>query len=82
MATLVVLRISPKKTLIAYLPPALLVTAAFFGTNWIAVHDLKPAQMHRSGNDNWYDYPGSYWNAKQGIDAGEKSTGVYATNMS
>ena len=37
-ATLVVLRLSPKKTLIAYLPPALLVTAAFFGTNWIAVH--------------------------------------------
>jgi hypothetical protein len=81
VATLVLLRLSPKKTLIAFLPPALLVTAAFFGTNWIAVHDLKPAQMHRGMADNWYDYPGSYWNAKQGIDAGETSTGVYALHV-
>ena len=61
--------------------PALLVTVAFFGTNWIAVHDLKPAQMHREGADNWYDYPGSYWKTKQGIDAGEKSAGIYAMNV-
>ena len=81
LVTLVVFCMAAKKTLIAYLPPALLVTAAFFGTNWIAVHDLKPAQMHRGGHDNWYDYPGSYWNAKQGIDAGEKSAGVYALNV-
>ena len=46
--SLVVLWLAPRKTLIAYLPPALLVTAAFFGTNWIAVQSLKPAQMHRS----------------------------------
>ena len=43
---------------------------------------LKPAQMHRSENDNWYDYPSSYWNNRQGIDAGEKSTGVYARTCS
>lgn len=81
LATLIVFFAAPKKTLIAYLPPALLVTAAFFGTNWIAVHDLKPAQMHRGDSDNWYDYPGSYWKAKQGIDVGEKSAGVYAMNV-
>ena len=72
---------APKKSLIAYLPPAVLVTAAFFGTNWIAVHDIKPVQMHRSDADNWYAYPGSYWNAKQGIDVGEKSAGVYALHV-
>ncbi len=80
-ATLVVFFVAPKKTLTAYLPPALLVTAAFLATNWIAVHDLKPAQMHRGGSDNWYDYPGSYWLAKQGIDAGEPSAGVYALHV-
>ena len=54
--SVVVLWLAPRKTLIAYLPAALLVTAAFFGTNWIAVQSLKPAQMHRSEGDNWYDY--------------------------
>ena len=67
--------------LAAYLPPALVVVAAFFGTNWIAVHDLKPAQMHRSQGDNWYDYPHSYWNDRQGIDRGEKSAGVYSLHV-
>jgi hypothetical protein len=83
LATLVVLCVAPKKTLIAYVPPAVLVTAAFFGTNWIAVHDLKPAQVHRgdSGSDNWYNYSGSYWNAKQGIDVGENSPAVYALHV-
>ena len=32
------------------------MAVAFFGTNWIAHHSLKPAYMHRSGDDNWYDY--------------------------
>jgi hypothetical protein len=81
LVTLILFCVSARKTLFAYLPPALLVTAAFFATNWIAVHDLKPAQMHRGGSDNWYDYPGSYWKAKQGIDAGEKSAGVYALHV-
>ncbi len=80
MVTLVVFCLAPKKSLIAYLPPAALVTAAFFGTNWIAVHDLKPAQMHRNDGD-WYAFPGSYWNNKQGIDVGEKSAGVYALHV-
>ncbi len=83
-ASVVVLWLAPRKTLLAYLPPALLVTAAFFGTNWIAVHSLKPAQMHRSltdPSDNWYDYPGSYWNDPKGIDQREKSAAVYSLHV-
>ncbi len=79
--SLIILWLAPRKTLIAYLPPALLVTAAFFATNWIAVQSLKPAQMHRSQGDNWYDYEASYWRNRQGIDQGEKSTAVYALHM-
>ena len=41
----------------------------------------KPAQMHRSEGDNWYDYPGSYWNNRQGIDQGEKSAAVYSLHV-
>ena len=81
VVSLVVLWLAPRKTLLAYLPPALLVTAAFFGTNWIAVQSLKPAQMHRSAGDNWYDYPGSYWSNRQGIDQGEKSPAVYSLHV-
>ena len=77
-ASVVVVWLAPRKALLAYLPPALLVAAAFFGTNWLAVHSLKPAYMHRSGGDNWYDYPGSYWSNRQGIDQGEKSAAVYS----
>ncbi len=79
--SLVVLWLAPRKTLLAYLPPALLVTAAFFGTNWIAVQSLKPAQVHRSEGDNWYDYPGSYWKNRQGIDQGEKSAAAYSLHV-
>jgi hypothetical protein len=81
VVTLIVLFLAPRKTLLAYAPPALLVTAAFFGTNWIAVHSLKPAQMHRSGDDNWYDYPGSYWSNRQGIDQAEKSAATYSLHV-
>ncbi|MGO9115480.1 MAG: hypothetical protein ACLP9L_40230 [Thermoguttaceae bacterium] len=81
VVTAIVLWLAPRKTLLAYLPPALLVAAAFFGTNWIAVQSLKPAYMHRSGDDNWYDYPNSYWNNRQGIDQGEKSAAVYSLHV-
>ena len=80
-ASAVILWLAPKKTLLAYLPPALLVTAAFLATNWIAVGSWKPAQMHRSEGDNWYDYPGSYWGNRQGIDQGEKSAAVYSFHV-
>ncbi len=79
--SLIIFCLAPRKTLIAYLPPALLVTAAFFATNWIAVQSLKPVQMHRTGNDNWYDFEGSYWNKRQGIDVGEKLAAVYSFNV-
>jgi len=77
----VLLWLAPRKTLIAYLPPALLVAAAFFGTNWIAVQSLTPPYMHRIEGDNWYDYENSYWKNRQGIDQGEKSAAVYSCNV-
>ena len=80
-ASLVVLWLAPRKTLIAYLPAALLVTAAFFATNWSPCKAWKPAQMHRSEGDNWYDYPNSYWRNRQGIDQGEKSAAVYSFHL-
>jgi hypothetical protein len=68
---------APRATLLAFLPPALLVAAAFFATNWIAHEDLRPPYMHR----DWYDYDGSYWNDRQGIDIGEPSRAAYALHV-
>ncbi len=78
---LIVLWLAPRKTMLACLPAALLVAAAFLATNWIAVQSLKPVQMHRGPGDNWYDYPGSYWNNRWGVDQGEKSAAVYSFHV-
>jgi hypothetical protein len=76
---------APRQTLLAYLPAAVLVAAAFFATNWVAFHSLKPPYMHRAAGDNWYDYTyerngrviESYWNHPAGVDRGEPSRGTY-----
>jgi hypothetical protein len=75
---------APRQTLIAFVPGAAVVVAAFFATNWIAHESLSPPYMHRSEtdpNDNWYKYTytvkdreiKSYWYDRQGIDKGEPS---------
>ena len=79
----------PRQTLIGFAPPALVVAAAFFGTNYIAHDSLRPPYMHRSQSDpadNWYDYSftrggkelDSYWRNPAGVDRGEPSPARYA----
>lgn len=68
---------APRETLIAFVPAFLVVAAAFFITNWIAHHSLAPPYAHK----DWYSYPGSYWDARQGIDAGEESRAIYALHV-
>ncbi len=83
---------APRQTMLAFAPAALLVAAAFFGTNWIAHQSLRPPYMHRSdttSGDNWYDYSytvngklkQSYWLDPQGLDRGEPSKQVYAIHV-
>ena len=77
---------SPRPTLLGFLPAVLLVAAAFFATNYLAVRSLTPAYAHRSPGDNWYDFSyqshgrtvDSYWSDPQGIDRGEPSRLLYA----
>ena len=80
---------APRQTLIGYVPAALVVAAAFFGTNYIAHESLRPPYMHRSETnptDNWYDFQythngrviDSYWKHPVGIDKGQPSMAVYA----
>ncbi len=75
-----------KPTLLAFTPAVLVVACAFFGTNWIALRTLVPADMHRDAVGDWYDYTyerggrtiESYWRHPVGIDRGEPSPKVYA----
>ncbi len=74
---------SPRLWLLGFVPAVAVVAGAFFGTQWIAHHNLKPAYLHRSDGDNWYDYTyerngrtiESYWRHPQGLDRGEPSRG-------
>ncbi len=80
---------APRRTLLAYIPAAAVVAAAFFATNWIAHGSLTIPYMHRSPGDNWYDYTfqrngkeiESYWRHPSGIDLGEQSRAVYALHV-
>ena len=82
---------APRETLRAYVPAALVIAVALFGTNWVAHHSLRPPYMHRSETDptdNWYQYTyqrngrtyTSYWQDRVGIDRGEPSPIVYAVH--
>ncbi|MHB1036864.1 MAG: hypothetical protein ACYC35_08615 [Pirellulales bacterium] len=80
---------APRQTLLAYVPAAAVVTAAFFGTNYIAHQSLRPPYAHRGASDNWYDYTyqrdgktrPSYWLKPDGIDRGEPSSARYALHV-
>jgi len=83
---------APRETLLAFVPAALVVVAAFFATNYLAHDSLLPPYMHRSAtdpSDNWYAYTytvngeprESYWLQRQGIDQGEPSRLVYALHV-
>lgn len=80
-----------RRTLMYGTPAVLVVLVAFFALNYVAHQSLRPPYMHRNsevagtganGDDNWYDYEGSYWSRtdKTGVDAGEPSKLVYATH--
>jgi hypothetical protein len=80
---------APRQTLIAYIPAAMVVAAAFFATTWIAHGSLSFPYMHRDPGDNWYDYTfqrngkeiESYWRHPSEIDQGEQSRAIYALNV-
>jgi hypothetical protein len=80
---------APRQTVVAFMPAAVVVAVAAFGTNYAAHGSFRPPYMHRSQtdpNDNWYDFSyqrggklrDSYWRNPVGIDRGEPSVATYA----
>ncbi|HEX7447907.1 MAG TPA: hypothetical protein VF306_10200 [Pirellulales bacterium] len=83
---------SPRLTLLAFAPPALVVIAASLGLNYLAHHSWSPPYAHRQPGDNWYDYQfvrdgkvrESYWSnreARSPIDQGEAEPASYAFHV-
>ena len=79
----------PKETLVWFLPGALLVGIAFFGTNYWSHNTIWPPYAYRhadSPDQNWYDYEYtingktrvSHWRNPSGVDRGEASKATYA----
>lgn len=82
LAALIAAFLSLRQFLIGFIPGAMIVIVGFFGTNYAAHDSLIPPYAHRSAEDNWYDYEGSYWSGeKQGVDKGEESKVVYAFHV-
>lgn len=69
---------NPTKTLLGFLPLAILPVVAFLGTNYLAIGKWTPAYSEFGGA--WYTYEGSHWRlepgqVKRGIDwAWQKET--------
>jgi hypothetical protein len=76
-----------KRTLLFAVPPASLVALAFFGTNYLAVGQWRPA--YSEFGSEWYEYEGSHWKKppageiKYGIDWARmhESQATYAVHV-
>jgi hypothetical protein len=68
-----------RRTLLFFVPAALVPLAVFVGTNYLAIGEVMPA--YDKFGSIWYNYPGSYWSRRRGIDAGRDSLEVYAFHM-
>jgi hypothetical protein len=89
---LLLLRTSPRATLLAAVPAVAIVAAAALGTNYAAHGTIRPAYSERHVEGGWYDYQfrrgnrviDSYWrptNTKSAIDRGEPSRAAYAFHV-
>lgn len=83
---------SPRRALMAYVPPAAIVAAAALGTNYISHGTWRPPYAHRVSGDNWYNYQfmrggkirESYWSHRESrspVDQGEPSRSMYAMHV-
>ncbi len=68
-----------RMTLLYAVLPALLVIAAFFATQYLAMGEFKPAQMQK--DSSLYHYPGSHWNDPKGIDGLREPWWIYNLHM-
>jgi hypothetical protein len=69
----------PRRTLGAFVPPALAVVGAFFLTNYLAVGTWEP--VYEKFGTVWYRYAGAYWSNPMSLDMGGDPPGEYALHL-
>ncbi|MDX1967654.1 MAG: hypothetical protein SFV23_10815, partial [Planctomycetaceae bacterium] len=74
--------VSPRFTLLCFIPAAALPVAGFFASNWAAIGSLAPAYSGYGGETYRFLYEGvpSYWLQPQGVDRALDSPWVYLLN--
>jgi len=75
---------NPRRTLLGYVPAALIPIAAYFATNFAAMGEFRPAYEKFGGP--WYNYEGSHWSKVgtplgKGIDFNDEPTTIYAFHL-
>lgn len=70
------LKLNVRKTLLWYLPAALIPLAAYFVTNWLVTGGIRPFYAFYGTEKYIYEHNGvpSYWSHPQGLDANIEST--------
>jgi hypothetical protein len=63
----------PRQTLLWFVPAAALLAVAFFGTNYVAVGQWRPA--YSEFGSPWYEYEGSHWR-KAKLAEGKPTAGI------
>lgn len=73
------LRIDIRRTLLCYVPAALLPLLAFFITNWLVTGGIRPFYAFYGTEKYVYVHEGvpSYWSHPQGLDANDEGTLTY-----
>ncbi len=73
-----------RRTLLFFVPAALIPIAAYFATNYAALGELMPAYEKFGGP--WYNFDGSHWAKRgtplgKGIDFNDEPTRIYAFHL-
>ncbi len=70
---------SPRYALLGYAPGVAVPLAALLYTNYLALGTPWPA--YEKFGSIWYEYPGSYWAARRGIDAAREPVWLYSAHL-
>ena len=69
----------PRQTLKYFLPPAIVIAAAYMYTIYISTGGFLPYYLYF--NTDYYQYEGSYWRTPRGIDAANEPKWFYLFNL-
>lgn len=73
--------IKEKNRAVYFIAAAVLPYLVYAALLYCTFNEILPEYFHFPKNDEFYHYPGSYWNNPQGIDALKEPKEIYAFNV-